>query len=144
MRKLMLLAIVGLGAGVGGFALSQRALEGRAEAGQTAQSDKSPYVHTVIFYLKKDAPATAANGMIKDAHGLLAKIDSVRGVWAGKPADMSSPNVAVKDYHVGLLVLFDNFQGLEKYLKDPLHDEYLARHKGHIEKVLVYDFVNQK
>ncbi len=140
-RKLVLVAVLAVLAGVAGFVLSRFQLESQAQA---AAEPQAAYVHAVIFYLKKDAPATAASGLIKDAHGLLAKISSVRGVWAGKPADMSTPDFSVKDYHVGLLVLFDNYQGLEKYLKDPMHDEYVARHKEHIDKVLVYDFVNQK
>jgi hypothetical protein len=64
-------------------------------------------------------------------------------VKAGLPADKSTPKVAVTDYQVGLLVLFDNYDGLKTYLDHPLHTKYVEKHEKHIEKVLVYDFLNQ-
>jgi hypothetical protein len=113
-----------------------------AQAGKAAASP--PFAHSVIFYLKKDAPKDAANKMIADSHTLLAKIPSVKGVWAGRPAKESTPKVGITDYQVGLLVLFDNAAGLKTYLEHELHTEYVNRHEKHIERVLVYDFLNQK
>jgi hypothetical protein len=107
---------------------------------------KGNYVHSVIFHLKKDAPADAARQIVGDCHTLLAKIPTVRGVWAGPPApkEESTPKVAVHNYQVGLLVLFEDFEGLKSYLKHPLHDEFLKRNGEHIDRVAVYDFVNKK
>ena len=51
---------------------------------------------------------------------------------------------AVTDFSVGLLVLFDDYDGLQTYLDHPLHTEYLEKHGKYWEKVPVYDFVNQK
>jgi len=102
------------------------------------------FAHTVIFWLKKEAPAGEADALIADAHTLLAKIPSVRGLRAGKPANPGTPQYAVKDYQVGLLVLFDDQAGLEAYLKHPLHDQYVQKHGDHLEKVVVYDFIDKK
>ncbi len=104
----------------------------------------APYVHAVIFYLKKDAPAGEVDSLIEDTHKLLGKISTVRGLWVGKPAAKATPEYAIKDYHVGLLVLFDDFDGLKKYLDDPLHQQYLDKHGKHWDKVPVYDFLHQK
>jgi hypothetical protein len=103
----------------------------------------APYVHAVVFYLKKDAPKNADEQIIADCHKLLAKIPSVRRLSAGRPAAEATPNVAVTDYQVGLLVLFDDFAGLKTYLDHPLHTQFLERNGAHIQRVHVYDFLNQ-
>lgn len=120
-------------------------LSGLCAGGETRAADKpeAPYVHAVIFYLKKDAPKDEAKALIADASELLAKIPTVRLVKAGVPADKATPKVAVTDYQVGLLVLFDNYDGLKTYLDHPLHTKYVEKHEKHIDKVLVYDFLNQ-
>ena len=109
-----------------------------------ADDPKAPYVHCVIFYLKKDAPKDEAKALIADAHELLAKIPTVRLIKIGPPAEKSSPKVAVTDYQIGLLVLFDNYDGLKTYLDHDLHLKYVDKHMKHIDKVLVYDFQNEK
>ncbi|MGE3806655.1 MAG: Dabb family protein, partial [Gemmataceae bacterium] len=75
----------------------------------------APYVHTVIFYVKKDAPKGAVDEVIADVGKLLADIPSVRGVQVGKPAAKATPEVAVEGYQVGLLCLFDDAAGLKEY-----------------------------
>ncbi len=100
------------------------------------------FVHTVIFYLKKDAPKEEAKALVTDAHAILTKIPTVRGVKAGPPSPKSTPGVGVTDYTVGLLVLFDDAEGLKTYLDHPEHLKYVEKHKKYIEKVLVYDFVD--
>jgi Stress responsive A/B Barrel Domain len=103
----------------------------------------APFVHTVIFYLKKDAPANEADAIIADTQRLLAKIPSVREIRAGRPADKGSA-VVVKDYQVGLLVLFDDAEGMQTYLDHPLHKEFVSGHEKGFEKVVVYDFVSKE
>jgi hypothetical protein len=117
--------------------------EGQGARPKAAAADP-PYVHAVIFYMKKDAPKDAAEALIRDSHALLAKIPSVRKLWVGRPAEKSTPKYAVTDYQVGLLVLFDNYEGLQAYLDHELHTEYVNRHGRHWERVPVYDFINQK
>lgn len=106
-------------------------------------SASAPFAHKVVFYLKKDAPKDAADKLIVASNQLLRKIPTVRGLWVGKPAEKATPKVAVLDYQVGLLVLFENAQGLDTYLNHPLHIEFVEKHTKHVEKVLVYDFVDQ-
>jgi hypothetical protein len=121
---------------------SQQPTTARAQAGKATAS--APFVHSVVFYLKKDAPKDAAAKMIADSHTLLAKIPSVKGVWVGRPSKQSTPKVGLTDYQVGLLVLFDNADGLKIYLDHELHTEYVNRHLKHVDRVMVYDFENQK
>jgi len=80
--------------------------------------------------------------VIADTQKLLAKIPSVREIRAGKPAEKASARAA-KDYQVGLLVLFDDVDGLHAYTDHPLHKEFVAYHEKNFEKVVVYDFLAQ-
>jgi hypothetical protein len=123
----------------GAVALSITAARGNRDA---TSPSAAPLVHVVIFELKKDAPADAAAGLITDAHGMLAKIASVREVSAGKPAPKTGR--ARSDYAVGLLVRFENVEGLKAYEKDPLHTAYVSKHLKNMANVTVYDFVDQR
>ena len=115
-----------------------------ADKEKPAAKGDASYVHAVIFYLKKDAPKGEADALVKDAFELLAKIPSVRSIKAGLPAEKSSPKFAVTDYQVGLLVLFDNYEGLKEYLEHPDHLKYVDRHMKHLDKILAYDFIDRK
>lgn len=141
-RGILLLAAMGLA--VGGIGVG---LTGAGRGDDKSQRPvKPPYVHAVFFTLKKDAPAGAAEALIRDAHEMLGPIPSVRELRAGRPAEKDSQNFVQKGYDVGLLVLFDDYAGLETYLKHSQHQKYVEKHLGSLdpEKILVYDFVNQK
>ncbi len=105
---------------------------------------EAPFVHSVIFYLNKEAPENEAKALIADAHKMLAKIPTVHDLHAGSPAEKGTPEIAVKDFQVGLLVLFDDADGLHTYLEHPMHKDYVAKHQKHLEKVLVYDFEDKR
>jgi hypothetical protein len=138
-RRLSLLAALVLGCTV--LASAARA----ADQKSSAKSGAAPFVHAVIFHLKDGAPKGEVDALVADAHKLLAKISTVRGLWVGRPAEMATPKVARK-FDVGLLVLFDDAEGLKKYLDDPLHKEYVEKHLKYVdeEKLAVFDFVNDK
>jgi hypothetical protein len=109
-----------------------------------AKTDES-YVHTVIFHLKKDSPADTVEKVIKGCQTLGA-IPTVRALKAGRPAsaDESTPKVASQDYDVGLVVLFDDAAGLKTYLTHETHLKFVKDYGQYFEKVLVYDFSDQK
>ena len=111
---------------------------------QAADKGDPPYVHAVIFYLKKDAPADTVEKAVADSHKLLEKISTVRKLWVGRPAEKSTPKFAKTDYQLGLLVLFDNYDGLQKYIDDPLHVQFVEKYGKFFDIVNVYDFVNQQ
>ncbi|GBD35354.1 hypothetical protein HRbin36_00466 [bacterium HR36] len=101
---------------------------------------QAPYVHVVLFYLKSDAPNNHADTLVQDCQQLLGKIPSVRHVWAGPPAKQATPEVAQQDFQVGLVVLFDNYDDLKKYLDHPLHNKFVAKHNRYLQRVIVHDF----
>jgi hypothetical protein len=111
-----------------------------------AEGAKGGLVHVVIFRMKKDAPKEAVDEAIKDCHAMLAKISAVRSVRAGRPAKGGTRDLAKKDYDFGLLVLVDDADGLQSYLKDPQHLAFVKKHGKHfdMEKIRIFDFMNQK
>jgi hypothetical protein len=115
----------------------------KSQAAQPPKKGQPPYVHSVVFYLKKDTPPAKIQAMIADCHSILGKIPSVRGLWAGRPADKGTPDLAVKDYQLGLMVLFDDYDGLKAYLDNPTHLKFVETYAPTFEKALVYDFQNQ-
>ncbi len=119
-----------------------------ADPVKTAASPKAiaaPYVHTVIFHLKKDAPADTVEKIIEGCHTLEA-IPTVRALKAGRPApaDDSTPKVASQEYDVGLVVLFDDAAGLKTYLTHETHLKFVKDYGQYFEKVQVFDFSDQK
>ncbi len=110
----------------------------------SAPGGSPPFVHVVIFYLKPDAPKGEIDAFIKDVHGLLGKIPSVRHYRVGRPSEQAS-QWAIKAYDVALLVLFDDYDGLKSYLDHKLFKEFAARHDQYLDmsKMPVYDFIGQ-
>ncbi|MBY0523460.1 MAG: Dabb family protein [Gemmataceae bacterium] len=135
-RKLFLLAMLT----VVGFMAGHQP----TEPARAADKDAKPgsYVHVVIFTLKKDAPKDEAQALIKDAHDLLEKIPTVRSLKIGPPAEKGTPKLAIKDFQVALAITVDDYDGLHKYLDHPMHVKYVEKHEKHLDKVLVYDFVD--
>ena len=96
-------------------------------------------VHMVFFWVKPDAPESARQQLREDCTAMLSKIESVRHLWAGRPA-MTPREVVDNSYDVGLCVVLDDQAGLDVYQVHPLHKEFLARHKPHWSRIVVYDF----
>jgi hypothetical protein len=121
-----------------------------AVVAEEAKSDKkgqAPFAHVVIFRMKKDASKDAVETAIADCHDLLSKIPSVRSIRAGKPAVKATEEKGIPkmEYDFALLVLVEDSDGLEAYLKHPLHLEFVKKHGPHFdrEKLQIFDFLDQ-
>src|SRR5262245_33870132 len=117
-------------------------LAGAAEKKDDSKKVKAPYVHTVVFTLKKDAPGDEQAQMIADCHAMLGKIPAVRELRVGRPAEKGTPRLANKDFSVALTIFFDDYDGLMAYDKHDLHKKFVEKHIQHVEldKLKVYDF----
>ncbi len=115
-----------------------------AKVSVSADKAAPSFVHTVIFHLKKDAPADTADKVVADCHALLESIPSVRHLKAGRPApeDESTPKVASHDYDVALIVLFDDAAGLKAYLTHEQHLKFVHTYEKDFETVQVFDFID--
>ncbi len=102
--------------------------------------------HVVLFKMKKDTPTSAVDEVIKDCHGILAKIDAVRSVKAGRPTKEKAEKFVKDDYDVALIVLVDDYKGLKAYHADPLHKKFVEKHGKlfDMESLRVFDFTDGK
>jgi hypothetical protein len=135
------LVTAALALGMTGAAAAEDAKPAKGKGGT-----RGAYAHVVVFTMKKGAPKGAVADAIADCHKLLAKIDAVRGVRAGRPSKEATPKLARTDYDFALLILVDDAAGLKSYLEDPLHLQFVEKHGKHFdtEKLLIFDFLNQK
>jgi hypothetical protein len=116
-----------------------------ADEAKSEKKGHAPYAHVVIFRMKENAPKDAVDKAIADCHALLAKVPSVRMVRAGRPAAKGTPDVPKMQYDFALLVLVEDAEGLEAYLKHPLHLKFVEKHGPHFdrEKLQIFDFLDQ-
>jgi len=96
-------------------------------------------VHTVFFKFNESSTEVDIQSCADDARNLLAKIETVKALYVGSPADTVVRPVSVRDFDLSLTVLFDNIQDQNVYQDHPLHDEFIANSKDKWGSVSVYD-----
>src|SRR5262245_13780577 len=101
------------------------------------------FIHTVYFWLKKNAPPEARDQLVNDCHRLLGRIPTVRRLWAGRPA-MTPRDVVDNSYDVGLCVIVDDVAGHDVYQEHSLRKEFGSRNRDHWSRVQVYDFTSDR
>lgn len=106
---------------------------------RTGIFEPAPFVHVVLFKTRSESPDAAAAALMSDIREKLAPLPTVRGLWTGRPAPTDVRPIVDSNYDVGLLVLFDDQEGLERYLDHPVHAEFAAKYDTTCD-VRVFDF----
>ena len=119
-------------------ALSTEVVRLKREIRDLEAVKKAPFVHAVILKLKKMDDA-AVKTVTDEAGRTLAKIDGVRSLYIGKPAENATPELAQKSYQLGVVVLLDDADALQKFLEDPLHKQFTDKMGSLWERPVVYD-----
>ena len=96
-------------------------------------------VHVVCFWMNPGSTEAQRKQLADDCGTYLARIPTVRHLWAGRPA-MTPRDVVDNSYDVGLCVVLDDAAALDVYQEHPLHKEFLARNKPSWKRLQVYDF----
>ena len=97
-------------------------------------------VHTVFFWMKKNAPKSAAKQTIQDALKYL-NTPTVKNLWAGAPAKTEARDVINSTYDVGLTVTFDSVADHDAYQVAPRHEQFVEECKPGWASVRVFDSV---
>lgn len=105
----------------------------------TALSESAPFVHVVLFKTRSESPDSAAAALMDDIREKLAPLPTVRGLWIGRPAPTNVRPIVDANYDVGLLILFDDQEGLQEYLDHPVHVKFAEKHDTTCD-VRVFDF----
>lgn len=115
----------------------------RRKAKELEAVKKAPFVHSLVLKTKSEANADQVKAVTEEVLRTLPMIDGVRGVWIGKPAEFGTPELAQKGYQLGIVVLLEKAESLDKFLEDPLHKQFTDKLADYWERPVVYDFVNE-
>ena len=96
-------------------------------------------VHTVFFKFTETSSEADIRSCADDARNLLAKVETVKALYVGSPADTEVRPVSVRDFDLSLTVLFESIPDQNVYQDHPLHDEFIANNKDNWGSVSVYD-----
>lgn len=91
--------------------------------------------HVVFVNLVDPADADA---LLADARAMLAPIPSVTAYSAGKHLDTGRATV-LGDYDVGMILGFDDVDGLNAYVVHPDHVAFVQRWRPRLTGLRVYD-----
>ena len=95
------------------------------------------HVHNVYFWLKKDLSDEDIAVFVQGLDALIGDPDVKTGYY-GIPAD-THRDVVENSYSFGLVLVFDDIAGHDRYQVGNIHDEFLAANKLKWEKFVVYD-----
>ena len=114
-----------------------------AESGalSTENYQMKPLIHHVLYWLKN---RDSKEDLTKLLDGLqsLGKIETVRKLHIGVPADTEKRDVVDATYSASELMFFDDTAGQKAYQDHPIHKNFVERY-GHLwEKVIVYDSID--
>jgi len=118
--------------------LSKEVVELRKTVRELEAAKKAPFAHASILKLKK-ADDAHVKTIYAEANKSLAKIAGVRSILVGKPAENGSPT-AQTAYQLGVVILLDDAEALQKFLDDPLHKQFNDKMADLWERPIVYDF----
>lgn len=106
-------------------------------------AESAPFVHVVLFKTGAESPDAASAALMRDIRELLAPLPTVRGIWVGRPAPTDTRPIVDANYDVGLLLVFDDQEGLQDYLDHPLHVQFAEKYDTTCE-VRVFDFTTPR
>jgi hypothetical protein len=103
--------------------------------------DKKPKLsHHVFFWLKNPNSKEDRDKLIAGLRKL-EKIETIRSLQIGVPADTEKRPVVDNSYAVSELMFFDDVAGQNVYQDHPLHVKFIEDCSMLWEKVIVYDSV---
>lgn len=98
-------------------------------------------VHVVAFWFKATAPADLARTVSAFyVERVQRGVPGVEAVWVGKPQP-SGRGVVDSSYSLMSVVRFASSQAEVAWQTHPVHDDLRKLFEPHLEKVVVYDFV---
>lgn len=109
--------------------------------GLLAAPAKPMLVHHVFFWLKNPTSKEDQAKLIEGVKAL-AKIETIRQLHIGVPAETEKRPVVDNSYAVSELIFFDDLEGQKTYQDHPIHKKFVADYAHLWEKVIVYDAVN--
>ena len=104
----------------------------------TSKPAKSMLAHHVFFWLKNPGSVPDRDKLIEGLR-TLKKIESVRDIHIGIPADTEKRPVVDNSYSVSELIFFDDVAGQNIYQDHPIHDDFRDTCSMLWTQVKIYD-----
>jgi len=114
---------------------------GSLAIGKTMEKKKPKLSHHVFFWLKNPTSKEDRDKLIAGLRKL-EKIETIRSLQIGVPADTEKRPVVDNSYGVSELMFFDDVKGQNVYQEHPLHKKFVEDCSSLWEKVIVYDSVD--
>ncbi|NOT75824.1 MAG: Dabb family protein [Cyclobacteriaceae bacterium] len=106
-----------------------------------SKKDNPMLTHHVFFWLKNPSSTEDRNKLIEGLK-TLKKIESIRQIHIGLPADTEKREVVDNSYSVSELMFFDDAAGQKIYQDHPIHKKFVENCSMLWGKVIVYDSLN--
>ena len=97
--------------------------------------------HHVFFWLKNPSSTADRDKLIAGLQ-TLKKIETIRQIHIGVPADTEKREVVDNSYSVSELMFFDDAAGQKVYQDHAIHKKFVEDCSMLWEKVIVYDTLN--
>jgi hypothetical protein len=95
-------------------------------------------IHHVFFWLKTPGSKEDLEKLLEGLR-TLAKIETVKNIYIGVPADTEKRSVVESSYAASELLLFDDLADQKTYQDHPIHLAFIKNCCHLWEKVVVYD-----
>ena len=102
------------------------------------KEEKKQLIHHVFFWLKNPGSKEDLNKLIKGLQ-TLEKIETVRKIHIGIPAETEARGVVDASYNASELLFFDDIAGQKTYQDHPIHKKFVEDCSQLWQKVIVYD-----
>ena len=110
---------------------------------QAKSKGNPPLTHHVFFWLKNPGSKEDQQKLVEGVK-TLAKIETIRQLHVGIPADTEKRPVVDNSYAVSELIFFDDMAGQNIYQDHPIHKKFVDEYSHLWEKVIVYDSLTVK
>jgi hypothetical protein len=111
---------------------------GITASGLATAPAKPMLIHHVFFWLRNPASKEDQAKLIEGVKSL-SKIETVRQLHVGMPAETEKRPVVDNSYAVSELIFFDDLAGQSTYQDHPVHKKFVTDYSHLWEKVIVYD-----
>ncbi|MDQ3683199.1 MAG: Dabb family protein [Bacteroidota bacterium] len=97
-------------------------------------------MHHVFFWLKNPGSKEDLEKLLEGL-GKLGKIETVKSIHIGVPADTEKRSVVESSYAASELLFFDDLAAQKTYQDHPIHQEFIKNYSHLWDKVVVYDVI---
>jgi hypothetical protein len=102
------------------------------------KEEKKQLIHHVYFWLKSSGSKEDLSRLLEGLR-TLEKIETVRKIHIGVPAETEARGVVDASYSASELLFFDDLAGQKTYQDHPIHKKFVEDCSHLWEKVIVYD-----